>query len=446
MSTALLSRQKIVTPARCAMAISPAFVVFQDGSVRVTPDNTWSQGLGALLDRVAPAAGEMVLLLAGAAARQLDLPTEPNGRNRRGIERATAAGWKLTSERDGWLTFAHADRVVIVAIAPLLDYARFPLMDPPNSLVGVPSLALWHELAGRAWRGTPGVVGMTLLRDHAPVYRTEGRQSFVTWKPHNVGPARAKETTWTTWNSTAAEATNAGRYIHRYDARRAYLNAFGTCESLAPWTLRNTGRAEFDPSRAGWWEVELAPWQWEHLPHPAGPTRESVRWLTTPTLILLQQLTEEGRYGGFTVLDSWTGTGKRMFRSFAEHVEGVYQRATQMSRETEPTGMPTSRAMDAGRVREAAKALYRETYGLLNLHTNSAYRPDWHFAIMAQARCSIWRTIDRAAREDGRFPVSWVNTDTVLYRSDEPDPWKAVPPSIKLGDKLGHFHSKLVTV
>ncbi len=215
---------------------------------------------------------------------------------------------------------------------------------------------------------------------------------------------------------------------------------------MAPWQLQPTGPIPFDRKLSGWWLIDVPPWNDARMPDPAGrgPLR---RWVTTPTAVLLQELADQGLSGGFDVLDSYTGRGRRLFRGFAEMIESGYQ-ATKL---TDP---PVASALKM--------AGAREVIGLMNTGAAkfSTHRPDWHGAVIGLARANLWRKLHRVGLQEGRWPyapplVEWdtgrngqprrlatVDTDNVWYGSDNADPIAAAPRSFVLGDRLGQFKHK----
>src|SRR4051812_41546403 len=98
-------------PTYRALMVTPQFTAVDgcyeapDRSVRLTPEDTWAQGFGALLTRVGrtmPGAG--VLLLDRVAARNLHLPVGPGDPVSQGLDDARAAGW-LCGTVGAWTTF-----------------------------------------------------------------------------------------------------------------------------------------------------------------------------------------------------------------------------------------------------------------------------------------------------------------------------------------------------
>lgn len=425
--------------------LTPQVVALDDHTLRDTPPGALEHLLGGLLDRLtAIVPDEGVLVLDATAAAALRVDTEE------GLTAQTpglvADGWEVTA-RDGWLTCRHDRRpLMIIAVLGRVDTARSIVLNSDWPQDHVDTLALWHSLTGTTWRGTPGATGMVLLRRRLPAYRdTTGKQLPVTVQPRQTGPDRAAEKPWEGQHAWRRPQTLP--YAHSYDTVRGYLAATGTCEHLAPWSLRHTGKTtDPDLSRAGWWHVALAPWNGdlaEHLPHPAGPGDPDHRWVTTPRLRLLQDLTDRHLYGGYEILDSYTGVGKRVLRSYAEAVDTTYRHAVDLHT---ADGLY---AADAERCAAAVKALYREVWGLLNHAGNSVHRPDWHHAILATHATNLWRRMLRIGLEEDRWPVG-VDVDNLWYESELADPHAAAPAALSVwrhtpdtpSPRLGQYTTK----
>src|SRR3954470_11719497 len=99
-----------VTAARRAFMVTPQFTIVDgmyerpDGAVQLTPDDTWSAGFGALLDRIARQIGDSgVLVLDRPAAHALKLPATPEETATVGLDDARAAGW-LMGTLGAWTT------------------------------------------------------------------------------------------------------------------------------------------------------------------------------------------------------------------------------------------------------------------------------------------------------------------------------------------------------
>lgn len=282
-------------------------------------------------------------------------------------------------------------------------------------------LAMWQAVMGTEYGGTPGTAGADALEARIKAVRTY----TAAWKTGGPGGAGEAPYLVRSWDRRGA---STAPFLHGFDVTRMYATAAGTAEA-SPWALRRTGRIEFDKSLAGWWRVELCSWpHGKLLPDPAGyPARRSgaldtARWVTTPTLKLLDELTAEGVYGGFNVLDSWTGKGRRLFEAWNRAAEELHR-----------TGSPALAA--------TAKEASRQTIGLLNSSTYSTLRPDWHYAVIAQARCNLFRKMWRAWCTAAVGPLA-VDTDCVWYAGITADPESARPDNFRLGNTPGCFKVK----
>lgn len=429
---------------RRALLVTPGYTVI-DGfpedphaAVKATPADTWARGLGSLLDRVAKTmSGEGVLLLDQAAAQALKLPTGPDDSTTVGLDDARAAGW-MAGKVHAWTPFYGEGRPrIIVGQTGWPNFDRSPLVNPKASIDTVYRAAMWQELTGVAWQGTPGVAGNQLLRATAPKWKVRGSDVGPSYG-YKTGPEGASELDWQPEDWSRPQDR---RWAHCYDMTRMYLAAAQCCEHLAPWALRHSRSIEFSPKLAGWWLVKMGPWAHDRMPAPAGPGGwDEPRWVTTPTLVLLTQLMEAGEeFQTFEVLDSYTGAAKRVLRGWAERLEGAYQGARVVA-EDHPDD-DAGRDDDARAVMKAVKAAYREAIGMWN-HTDddgrpsATYRPDWHHAVIAQARANMWRTLWKVGREEGRWPLE-IKTDGVWFESDDQDQEKARPSGLKVVNRSG---------
>jgi hypothetical protein len=432
---------------RRAIMVTPAFTILDTpdpaASARQTPPDTWAAGFGSLLDRISRTIEqEAVLLLDPPAARALKVPPGPDEESTVGLDDARAAGW-LHGKLGPWTTFyAEGRPSIILGLTGWPNLDRSPLVDTSWHQSSVYRLSMWHEFTGSAWRGTPGVASMTILRATAPEYLVSGKKVKPAYG-YRAGPdvSEAAELDYEPEDWSRPQTL---RYAHGYDVTRMYLAAAGACEKLAPWSLRHSGRIEFSPKLAGWWKVKLGPWHHGRIPAPAGPGDDE-RWVTTPTLILLAELLDQGgAFQAFEILDSWTGAGKRVLRGWSETLESTYQLARLCAERTDdPTGLD----QDGTAVMAAVKVAYKEGLGLLNRDGNAVYRPDWHYAIIAQARANLWRRMWSVGRTEDRWPIE-IRVDNIWYESECPDPAVAKPAGIPLVNKdnktdtLGTFKLK----
>lgn len=393
--------------------------------------------LGELLSRVAERLESGgVLMLSGRWARYV----APHWQ-RPGTARENAGDWSATvQEDDVWIRWRHADGHVIWTADIGREKPRgrnSPLIADQPHLTAL-NMATWHQTTGVPWVGTPGMAGNALLIDG---FEDMNPKSTVPrWNTSGVWLPQASGDRWAyghieqpfTAHKWSRDYTGP---LHGYDLNKAYLSAYSVAELPISSLERQPKRQRpFDPKEGGIWRVELSPWNYGHLlPDPAGyaPVLEDgTRWLTTPTLALLQQLTDRGDYGGFSIRESWTAPTRRVTRKWAELINDMVGAAR------EPLNY-------------AAKQAYKQTWGMW-ANPGRIHRPDWHYTIIALNRANLWRKMDTAARKGngtlqggalGACPVR-IETDCAFYINDGVR-WEAFAPyGFKLdpsGIKLGHF-------
>lgn len=399
-----------------------------DGRTAAPPLPREGMTLGALLERFAakldgPAG---TLVLADSWPELLDSPE--------------ADGWHWSTIRE-WTRFTpkapdgqkQEDQgpEILVADGRKLTAERLPVQGT-ELFETATYLDIWHRSTARdyfpgcPWRGTAGASGIALQRALGKHRRQEPRWSWTGGPDVGHGEIDYDASQW--------EAPGrSGRYRHTFDLNQMYLGAFLVLE-VSRDALKRTGRRDFDPSLAGWWKVEFEPWHLEELlPDPAGypfdRTDTGPRWVTSQTLALVHSLTQkalpDGRpwHLGYTVLDSWTGPGTRVWRQWAEIIRDISYFQADM--------------------RDPVKWVYKKTFGMLLHEKSRIKRADWHHAVIAQARANLWRKLQKAGTADGCWPVSVGPTDEVTYASDSPRP--EAPASFTVdqtGVQLGAWKAK----
>jgi putative DNA primase/helicase len=183
--------------------------------------------------------------------------------------------------------------------------------------------------------------------------------------------------------------------------------------------LAHTGPVEI-PERGqimpGAYRVRVHPWA-EDGPCPLGDTPyagglESV-WVMAPTVGLLRDLVQAGRWPDVTVLDSWTSShvvrldesgwvsGIRDLRS---HVISTYGRDSDQYREVK-TAFGQSFSLMEGK-RDPGRSW---EFGC------GVQRPDWAFTVYSLSAATMWRTWDRARRlSPDNPPVALQATDEIV--------------------------------
>lgn len=440
-----------------AFAVTPS-VTWVDGIGTATPADWSDGGLGAFLNRIAARVDkEAVILMNVAAARALGLPATPDElpAGPELAESARAVGWKVT-ELGPWTNFFGKEKPALrLGIMSLMDREQFGL--GAQKLADVTEmLAEWHKRTGHAYNAGPGASGLSIL---SACYPRAGRGIKPAWKPlrstgtgDNVrqvapGPLDAEEDDYHAGRPGDWHAPRVSlQWAHGYDFNRFYI---GACMSakVAAYELKRTGRrCEWSPDRAGWWEIEVPPWNLRHLPHPAGydPSGKdrTIRPVTGATMSLLHELQEQGVIGEVRILDSWTAPGKEILKPWAVKMRDAWDSCPRpRCAEIKQAGGSDD---DLCQVCQVVKTAGRATLGLMAKRSNWLYRPDWWFTVVAQARVNLWRKawrIGGGLNGSGPWPL-WIDVDNIWYGSDIADPRVACPDGIKLGPGLGQAKPK----
>lgn len=417
----------------------------------LTPPDGLAGGLPAFLDRVVRSvAGVGVVLVDERAAARLGLPTDelPNGgagRRHPAAAEARAAGWEV-DEVHRWSRFRRAGQEVNLGLLRLIDPDYCPLFGggPLDSAGAAGALDAWQQLSGQPYWGDAGdAVNRVIMATANP--RLGGKPIVPAWRPQHCGPPGVYARTFHR-NGFDRSADHKGRYLLGYDATRAYLSALSVV-SVCPIALRQRGPIEFDPKLSGFWLVQLEPWTIPKLPAPWGhysddTDRKSLVWLTTPDLVLLSKLHDQKRYGGFTIHDSYVGHADRaVMRPAADRLRAMWDGAKELHV-----------LSDREAIHDTIRAGYHAMHGKWRSLKRNAdiLRPDWAAALVATARCNLWRRIDQAAAAK-RYPAYVDGIDTVYYATDdpaEPPPAGIVTARFPLNvdtpdtDRLGTFRLK----
>lgn len=400
---------------RTAILITSGYTLLGPDDIRATPDNTYGGGPAGLAERVGKLfRGEGVVLVDAEVAARLGMS-------------------------DTWQTIAlqNGPRVYLGR----LDTQDHPLIVPEWKADTVAGFELFHRLVGVAFHRSPGVTGLNLLQHLHP----KGRTKPIVWKTD--GPVDAYEAQYFLDDWRRVEDVPSA-FVHGYDRRRSGLAAMNVVQ-VARYALRHQRKRTYDPRYAGWWLVEIPPWNHPGMPNPAGychhdrPANHAcIRWVTSPTIDLLNELAQQGMSEGVRfVHDSWIGERSRLFEDWANVLEGAHNRAEAAMSARDGEGVPVAEAMDAERVRDAVKAVYRETAGMFaNPDAGWIQRDDWYAAKVAVERSNAWRSVWNAVRRQ-REPV-WpvrVDGDKWWFPSDAEDGAAAAPGGLTLGPRQGQW-------
>lgn len=404
---------------RRALLITPEYTLLASGrpgetpDIAGTPEGSLSAGPAALAERVAKLfKGHGVVLLRQDAADMLGLDA-------------------------GWATYGTTPKVYIGRLDRIAPGE--PLHFPNYLMDTVTTFALFDGLLGAPFHRSAGVAGLTLLTSLYP----KGKTKRVDWE--SGGPADAYELAY---NPRDWRGDQPGAYRHSYDKRRSGLGTLNVLEVARTALVHRPDQKTFDSADAGWWYCSVPAWNDARMPNPAGYGEGSTRWLSAPTIKLLNELADQGRSEGVRYIHgAWTAPKSRLFVGWAELVEAAYQKADKMAKSTDPDGTPSALGQDAERVREGIKAVYREMPGMFAAADSWVQRPDWYAAKVALERANAWRAADQVGRMTGRWPVA-VDGDKWTYASDERSAelsaptWTATDGAVRglvIGDRLGQW-------
>jgi hypothetical protein len=397
-------------------------------------------------------AGEGTALIDGTACAAIGLPysapTSPAARRLadNALSAARADGWNVSGPAP-WMTFWRprpdgwraADRATVhIGMVPWIPLpsekqgktSRTPeIFKYHDDLVfdgwqTTARLRDWSQRTQCAYRMTPGVSLLSGIRDRWSIKRPGER--VPTWRMTDPPPPAMVTTTDRGFGAWESPQPSVGPLYHAYDANLAFLAAMGVTE-VTKGNLTFCGAPKFDPAapRPGYWLIVAPAWNHARIPNPAGHVRPGDEvWVTTPTMVLLRQLHDQGVIGMPRIIQGWLALGDdrtRVFRSLATKVSSAIADLS-----TNPDDE------DAVAVLHALKRGYKQAWGLLNSPDSLTYRPDWHHSIQAMARVNMWRKLWTVARRDDRWPVA-INVDEVWYGSDRSSPVDASPLDLRPG-------------
>lgn len=302
-----------------------------------------------------------------------------------------------------------------------------------------------HAISGR----NPNRVA--LIRGEAsqlpPFYRglADGRFTPPVGQAPSGGEVEAKKAVendyawWRPWESLTAEEREC-EYVHAYDRYGSYLEEWRTAEFGVDGLTHLSGdQAVWDGrEKPGLWLIvrDWGTWPEPLLPEPQWGgvvSLEAYRerlglgedatgtWVTTMTLKALSKVGITPR-----IVEAYTwGTSSKYLELAAERLV--------------PARLHPNPAVAA-----AAKALYTRGTGRFArgdgvFAQDPLWRPDWYDIIRASARFKILLTVQKIAASAGVYPVG-VGHDTIVYVSNERDPFKAWPGTTEqLGQNPGRW-------
>ena len=422
------------------------------GRLAVLPDSLDHVGhLAAAAITVSPSwgGGEPAQIWIGDDLRaRLDLPADlpESAQPHPWVERALAEGWQIgrgghTAELRPWLrVWREGESGCRVSIVGWQDT---PLTaDRPASQTLADRLCRYAELLTIPWRNSAGVTGLELLRvvRWRARQRSGSRAAVVRTSIPLPDPAftPGAEIDVHQWGRLPGP-DEPGEWLHVYDRSAAYLAAANGAVVGLDVEPDHVDAPDFDPRRAGYWNIRVPGWEHARLPHPLGrPVRAGgSRWVTTPTVRLLHEL------------------------DLAPHIEEAYlwPRAVSTRYLTQWYELLRDARAAAQQVADAdpwllaaVKATYTHGVGQMGAGARKPgkgqaadyplWRPDWRHTIIATARMTFLHHLLQIGEGTGRWPVL-ADIDAVGYVSADPDPVRAWPGAAagkELAAGPGRFH------
>lgn len=436
------------TTLRQTMIITPAWT-YMPGRVSRTPTDALTD-LGTLLGRVTAhltAADTLTLLLGTDAAAAVGLPTTADALPDRADLEAPAtahetavreAGWRLSTTdraRLGVWTTLTRDRAATIhlGLLDLIDH-HDPKNSPITALRSTADMAdtlhTWRTIAGAGWYGTAPAAAMASIR---ATVRYGRRRLEPRWRGNDVPDIDARELDLTESYWRAKKSALEGMsYLHGWDTTQMHLAAARNTPLSARVPDRDPVPQDWRDGLTGWWRIDLEPWPHERtMPSPAGyiydrhSRQPSTRWVTGPTMQLLQQLRDDSEHPGYSVLDSHTAPADGvLLRGWADRLNGAY-------RQHSAAGGVNDQALC-----RAIKASYQRGISHMLNPRSRVYRPDWGHAIIAMARTNLWRRMWTLAQDYDWWPAK-IHTDCVYYPSASAE--ATPPPGVRIAETDGQL-------
>lgn len=297
----------------------------------------------------------------------------------------------------------------------------------------VERLREFADLLGVTWRVREGTTGMALIAKTRPPRKVEEelsrRDVRVRAEAAELPPflratgdgrfSRYVEqdySWWRTWDSLTRSERDY-RYVHAYDHRSHYLNAWSSTSLGIEDLVHLVGEAARWPGdeKAGYWLVDRWDGDWPNwaLPDPIAAVGAFVDegrvWVTCHTLRQLDKLIPHFT-DTLTFHEAWT------WREQAAYL-GVAGRR-----------LAAARAAASAPVAATVKGIYASTTTkLASVEQNLAgpwYRPDWRDMIVGAARTAIVALVAEVAEKVTPLAIA---RDTIIYPSHEADPVAAWP-------------------
>jgi hypothetical protein len=383
---------------------------------------------------------EMTVILDDTAAKLLGLPdraprSEKSAGNHPLLTAWNSGGWSVNKIEPWFSLYAFRRPAIHFGVGPWLGKNNNMLhTDDYQQLAD--RLATFHELTGVAFHGKiSGIPGISLMKDYWPgVPKGRNPKEFPEpfWRPKWDGCTPARSDCEKSFASRKPDSFAPGIRLG-FDASRQYLAAAHNTV-LSPGALRHTRKTAWRKGMHGYWLITSPVWNIDGL--PTG----TKCWVAAPTMELIAELADAGYTVTPEIHDSWTNDQftRELLRPWVAAIESAYQAALVLPK-------------DSAVITNAVKGMYKTGVGLLHRDKSRVWRPDWHHAIIAKARCNMFRKMFAAWLYDGRVPIE-IHYDAVWYYAQTLDdiPMRRqrgkIVEAFPVGDGHGQFHRTVIGV
>ncbi|HLZ25055.1 MAG TPA: hypothetical protein VKQ30_23280 [Ktedonobacterales bacterium] len=375
---------------------------------------------------------------------------------------AQYGAWVIGAKQPHWRvcfqvgTYTSAGTIIV---SPALD-ARAPWARARTAEELLAALCAFRAATGLSYRRSPGLTGVDLIRDVHGYDRTGARKRGVRGRPLRLDvpgtlpdPVTNNAELPRIWMRDLTRDERRAKYLHSYDKNGAWLAAcsslalgFGQPEHTYPGDGRYDALAHPRDAKTGA-QLPYPPGFWRaHIATRTLPIRpelpplistgaqaaETQVWITTPTLQLLYDL---GIETCVTEAYIWPTHHRALEPWYKRLRDGRTQLMTQCTHNAPGAEV----ALKTLKLSYAAATGYIASRGW-DRAGDTLYRPDWRTLLIAQSNAVIYRQM-LAAADEGAHAFA-LGTDALYFTSDEPDPVKACPAALRLGDGLGAWKVK----
>lgn len=286
---------------------------------------------------------------------------------------------------------------------------------------------------------------------HDLVLRMDARRKIVLTGPADPVPVRPTSSGLIDFQRAPAGDETRMRFLHSYDATAAWLAASqGTELGVGGWVHRD--RPAFDPKLTALWRIQRPKWDLWAIPDPFAPSRKpadgTVR-LYTPLLAMAAELLD----AEITPVEAWV---------WPEHTRYLDKWVQQLDQARQALAGPEPSYTPQNPDDAAVLAAIKDTYsgavtlfgspqldqdtdpetGTVRRQRHRLFREDWAHTLIDTSAARLYRKILAVeAAEPGRWPVA-IDRDNLLYASDDPDPDRACPAALTIGNGLGQVKPK----